>query len=356
MEYIRSLIRYQVLPDNSSDFDIKLTNNKLIFIPRYPITYRIDDSFQDKLFNAINIGLTPRYTVIRPLTMQVETFNNSDLSRARGISIPLRVGKPHRLICPIDELIDEFKQTGKVPIMDQISWMPQKSPHAIITGVSGSGKSYFMRVMFEVLSSSGEVIAIDPKESDLARLARNNPKINSDSILIPGFGDGIGLNGSFLQRVLDKLREIEKEMYSRQQALYENSRLISTNYKELGLSPIFIFIDEIAALLTGAQKKVREDFQQLLTRLVVLGRESGVYLVLSMQSARAEYINTLVRDSLSLRVQLGRINSENTRFLFPELSEMPMIPLGGKGTGIISINGDDMMAGIEPVATPTIVE
>ena len=145
-------------------------------------------------------------------------------------------------------------------------------------------------------------------------------------------------------------------MYSRQQALYENSRLISTNYKELGLSPIFIFIDEIAALLTGAQKKVREDFQQLLTRLVVLGRESGVYLVLSMQSARAEYINTLVRDSLSLRVQLGRINSENTRFLFPELSEMPMIPLGGKGTGIISINGDDMMAGIEPVATPTIVE
>lgn len=35
---------------------------------------------------------------------------------------------------------------------------------------------------------------------------------------------------------------------------------------------------------------------------------------------------------------------------------MPMIPLGGKGTGIISINGDDMMAGIEPVATPTIVE
>lgn len=77
----------------------------------------------------------------------------------------------------------------------------------------------------------------------------------------------------------------------------------------------------------------------------MLGRESGIYLILAMQSARAEYLPTLVRDSLSLRIQLGRINSENTRFLFPELDEMPMIPLGGKGTGIISIAGDEHYAG-----------
>lgn len=87
---------------------------------------------------------------------------------------------------------------------------------------------------------------------------------------------------------------------------------------------------------------------------MVLGREAGIYLVLSLQSAKAEYINTMVRDSLSMRIQLGRINKENTRFLFPELTEIPMVPLGSKGTGIISIAGDEKFPGIEPVATPTL--
>ena len=76
---------------------------------------------------------------------------------------------------------------------------------------------------------------------------------------------------------------------------------------------------------------------------------------MSMQSARAEYIPTIVKDSISLRVQLGRLNSENTRFLFPELTDdMPIVPIGGSGTGIVSIAGDSRYAGIQPIATPTI--
>lgn len=108
--------------------------------------------------------------------------------------------------------------------------------------------------------------------------------------------------------------------------------------------------------MTGASKQVKIDFQDTLTRLTILGREAGVYLVLSMQSARAEYIPTIVRDSISLRVQLGRINSENARFLFPELSEIPIVPMGGKGSGIVSIAGDTSFSGVEPVLTPTIFD
>lgn len=65
-----------------------------------------------------------------------------------------------------------YEKTGTVPIMDLISWDFVKSPHAIITGVSGSGKSYFLRYLFMVCSLIGEVIAIDPKASDLARISK----------------------------------------------------------------------------------------------------------------------------------------------------------------------------------------
>lgn len=76
---------------------------------------------------------------------------------------------------------------------------------------------------------------------------------------------------------------------------------------------------------------------------------------MSMQSARAEYIPTVVKDSISLKIQLGHLNSENTRFLFPELTDAPIVPLGGNGTGIMSITGDSRYAGIQPIATPTII-
>ena len=159
-----------------------------------------------------------------------------------------------------------------------------------------------------------------------------------------------------MQDVVNALKKVESIMYERQSKLYQTTNRVSTDYRELGIKPIFVFIDELSALMTGASKQVKQDFQDTLTRLVVLGREAVIYLGLSMQSARAEYLPTIVRDSISLRVQLGRINSENTRFLFPELSEMPMVPIGGKGSGILSIAGDSRYAGIEPVLTPTILD
>lgn len=241
--------------------------------------------------------------------------------------------------------------------MNLITWDYVKSPHAIITGVSGSGKIYFLKFLFMVASTLGDTVAIDPKGSDLARLAK---KRGAQDIIIPPFINGEdgknGIGGKFLQDVVNALKKVESIMYERQSKLYQTTNRVSTDYRELGIKPIFVFIDELSALITGASKQVKQDFQDTLTRLVVLGREAVIYLGLSMQSSRAEYLPTIVRDSISLRGQLGRINSENTRFLFPELSEMPMVPIGGKGSGILSIAGDPRYAGIEPVLTPTILD
>lgn len=359
LKYAKSVIMYTLFPNNdqNAEYDLILNDQGFVFIPIYPTTFVIDEAFYNRLFTILNLALTPQYTLIRPLTMQVITLANRDVSQSRGLLIPARKGKPGRLQGTVQELEKQYEKTGCVPIMDIINWDFVKSPHAVITGVSGSGKSYFLKFLYQICSLIGEVVAIDPKGSDLARLAKQQK--NKD-IVIPQFVSSKnarnGIGGKFLQDVVASLKEIEGEMYKRQSLIYQETNRISTDYRELGMSPIFVFIDELAALMTGASKQVKQDFQDTLTRLVVLGRESGVYLVLSMQSARAEYLPTIVRDSISFRVQLGRINSENTRFLFPELNEMPMVPLGGKGSGILSIAGDERYAGIEPILTPTILD
>ncbi|MFT8408047.1 FtsK/SpoIIIE domain-containing protein [Liquorilactobacillus satsumensis] len=358
LEYIKDVLRYILFSnsDQNAEYDLLLKDDGMIFVPIYPITYVIDEAFYNKIFNVLNLALTPEYTLIRPLTMQVVVLETANLSQERGLFFPMRKGTANRLNETMEQIIQRFYQTGRIPIMDIIDWDFVKAPHAIITGVSGSGKSYYMKVLFQICSIIGNSIAIDPKGSDLARLAH---KQGNEDIVIPQFissGNGEqGIGGKFLQDVIKALKNIESIMYERQSRIYQNSDKVSTDYRELGFKPYFVFIDELAALLTGANKAVKDDFQNTLTRLIVLGREAGIYLILAMQSARAEYVPTIVRDSISLRIQLGRINSENTRFLFPELNEMPMVPMGGKGTGIISIAGDSRYSGIEPIATPTII-
>ncbi len=354
--YIRDVLRYTLFSDvaQNNEYIVDMTQHSIIFIPVYPITYLIDEKFYNRLFSILSMALMPEYTLIRPLTMQVVTLPNRPLSEQRGLLFPFIKGQAKRLKCNFSQLIQLYHQTGEIPLMDLVSWNFVHSPHAIVTGVSGSGKSYFMKTLLSICSIIGKTIVIDPKASDLARMTRTR---YASSAILPDFTNGAqqGINNQFLNKVIAEMKKIETEMYHRQGQLFIKSKKISTDYRELGLKPIFLFLDEVGSLTIGAAKTMRDDFQKTLTKLILLGRESGVYTIMSMQSARAEYIPTIVKDSISLRVQLGRLNSENTRFLFPELADLPIVPLGGNGTGIVSIAGDSRYAGIQPISTPTIL-
>ena len=356
INYIQEVLRYTIFSDTTqnNEYTIDVTPHSIIFIPVYPITYLIDESFYNRLYTILSLALMPDYTLIRPLTMQVVTLPDRPASERRGLMFPVIQGQANRLECSFSQLIQSYHQTGEIPLMDIVTWDYVHSPHAIITGVSGSGKSYLMKTLLAICSVIGDTVVVDPKASDLARMTRTRP---ASSAIIPDFSSSArqGINNQFLNKVIAEMKQLETEMYKRQGLLFIKSSKVSTDYRELRLKPIFLFLDEVGSLTIGATKTMKDDFQKTLTKLILLGRESGVYTVMSMQSARAEYIPTIVKDSISLRIQLGRLNSENTRFLFPELTDMPIVPLGGNGTGIVSIAGDSRYAGIQPIATPTII-
>lgn len=356
-EYIRSLLRYTLVNDSdqTNEYDVRVTGNNIYIIPIMPTTFIIDEVLYDKAYNALSIGLAPYLTVIKGLAMEIATFPNQDITQQRGLVFHFYEGQPQRYICSMTNLIQQYHKSHLIPLMKQMNWDYINFPGAIVSGNSGSGKSYFLKTIFTLCSIAGETIVIDPKTSDLARMTRNR---KATKAIIPDFSSHIrqGIGSHFLSRIVDELKQLEAEMYDRQQKLFEQSKKISTDYRELGVKPIFLFIDELAALTTGANRQIRQDFLDTLTRLAVLGRESGLYLILSLQSARAEFVPDIIRQQLSLKVLLGRINKQTAQFLFPELMEAPAIPLGGKGTGIVSISGDPRFSGIQPIATPTILE
>lgn len=341
-------------PDQNNEFDLKITPNAIYFILISPVTFIPDELFYFKIYNILSVALSSTLTMIRPLSMQIKILPENEPAKQRALYYPIHLGRSKRLVCSIEDLVNIYRQTHSIPLMDRISWDPVKSPHCIIEGPSGSGKSYSMQTLYSVCSRIGDTVVIDPKISNLARLTKSVP---ATKVIIPDFDVSRqqGIGGRYLTTVVNELKSLETEMYRRQSLLYKQPK-ISANFETIGLKPIFLFIDEAAALLTGANRQIKQDYLDTLTRLAVLGRESGLTLILGMQQSRSEYLNTLVRDSISLRIHLGRLNSENARFLFPELSDMPMIPMGGLGSGIVSISGNNVTAGIEPISMPTIVE
>lgn len=364
-EDIRKAVYYTAWnnPDQNNEFDLKITPNAIYFILITPVTFVPDESLYYKLYNILNIALTPTVTLIRPLSMQIKILPENEPAKQRAFYYPMHLGRSKRLVCTTDDLVNIYHQTHAIPLMDRIFWDPVKSTHAIIAGPTGSGKSYSMQYLLGLVSrlfannndEKKNIIVIDPKVSDLARLSKKIPGIK---VIIPDFesSNQQGIGGRYLTTVVNELKSLETEMYKRQAMLYKQDK-VSANFETLGLKPIFLFIDEVAALLTGANKQIKQDYLDTLTRLAVLGRESGLNLIMGLQQAKTDYISSLVRDSISLRIQLGRLNSENTRFLFPELKDMPMIPMGSNhGEGIVSIAGNNVVAGIEPIAMPTIID
>lgn len=350
--------------DQNNEFELKVTSNAIYFIPIMPTTYVIDESFYNKIYNLLSVSLTPTVTMIRPLSMQVKILPENEPAKQRALYYPMHLGRSKRLVGTIDDLVNLYQQTHAIPLMDRIFWDPVKSPHAIIAGPTGSGKSYALQTMLGIISKvfasnseteKSKIIVIDPKISNLARMSKNIPGVK---VIIPDFNTSRqqGIGGRYLTTVVNELKALENEMYRRQALLYSQPK-VSANFETIGLKPIFLFIDEAAALLTGSNRQIKQDYIDTLTRLAILGRESGLTILIGLQQARSDYLSTLVRDSISLRIQLGRLNSDNTRFLFPELSDMPMIPMGSNhGDGIVSIAGNNVIAGIEPISMPTIIE
>lgn len=329
-----------------------------LFIPRYPTDLILNTDLYFRIADIVSPAVFPKFTCIRPTSMQIVEVNDQPLETARGFFYPWRKGTPKRLFGTIDQIVSQFDLKKEIPLMQGMT-VSRKVNTYMISGSIGSGKSYSMKTLIQIMArttnrsgtQTAKIVIIDPKKSDAARLAKRHPEYR---LLVPDPGDR---PEDFLIKVNDELSDLIKELYSRQQKLYEKSKRISTDADEIDAVPIWIFIDELAAITLGLSARTRavKDFYQELETLAILSREAKIGLVLSLQEARQEFLPSSVRGQMNCRILLGRIDKSTVQFLFPSMSDSLSLPLGGKGTGIVQIN-DGRHYGIEPISMPTIKE
>lgn len=188
-----------------------------------------------------------------------------------------------------------------IPLMNGVNWDISKEPHALITGVTGSGKSMFINYLFKCFKMKGaHIYTIDPKLADLYAISK---KHLDESQYAVDTDDVIAL--------LKHLNDI----------LTYRQNILSSKYDEIGLDaykvkmiPIVLFYDELAAfVMTLDDKDKKAEYDRLLKKLILKGRSAGINIVLSMQKPLATTISTDIRDQLSFRVVLGKNTPKDTR-------------------------------------------
>lgn len=184
--------------------------------------------------------------------------------------------------------------------------------HALIAGVSGSGKSEFLKAVVASLlqhSSDGgvRISLIDPKIVTFAEMADNG--LLSEPII------------SDIDAAIECLNQAVVDMDNRY-ALFAKAGVsslkewLANGHGDLDYR--VIVFDEFADLvLSGGD--VKKEFETLVARISSKGRAAGIHLLLATQRPDRNIVTGVIKANLPLKVCLRVTNSINSKIVLDEV-------------------------------------
>lgn len=218
--------------------------------------------------------------------------------------------------------------TTTIEVYDEFKLDLSKNFSTLITGVSGSGKSYLAYYLItrylakRINGNAPDLFLIDPKQSDLYILCKETQMpylryghTNADAFRI--------------------VREFKAEL-DRRQAEYSEKAKIGSTMLDLEAEPALLVIDEYASLVAGMDKKQRAEFEAMVAIIAQKGRQLSMGIFVLMQKPLAELIPTNVREQLVNRICMGNPSAQSAEMMFGT-RDVPIV--NGVGAGLYSIDG-----------------
>lgn len=202
-----------------------------------------------------------------------------------------------------------------VVFSDRYVWNFRTSPHGLITGITGSGKTFlfaYLIIVFLKIRASFRII--DPKRADLAYLEKY-------------FGKDVVFERSQAMRILREAYDfIDERMTAFKQ---RDDYKWGEDYSYYGVKPFFIVLDEAAAFVATLDKKLKEEYDKYVVKIILEGRQAGVFIIFAMQRADTGFISGALRDQLGLRMVLGQASNDAYKMVFDD---------SGKGLVLEDVN------------------
>ncbi len=306
---------------------------------------------------VINVKLGPVVTLFEILPaagIKINTIINlaDDISRSMGVGavriaqiygtqyLGVEVPNNQRETVTIKELLsnDNFKNTSlKIPICigKDISGNIEvidlsKTPHLLVAGTTGSGKSVFINtllasILYKFSPKELRLILIDPKMLELS--------VYNDiaHLLTPVVTEP--------KKAIIALKWVCREMERRYSLMNEeNTRsLEGYNQKSIEKLPfIVVFIDEMADLMMTAGKEVEHYVQ----RLAQMARACGIHLVMATQRPSVDIITGSIKANFPSRISFQVASKYDSRTVLGEVGAEQLL---GNGDMLMSKNGGNII-------------
>ncbi len=306
---------------------------------------------------VVNVKLGPVITlfeIIPSAGTKINTIINlaGDISRSMGVGavriaqiygtqfLGVEVPNSRREQVTIKELLSDknFKETfHKIPICigKDISGNIEvvdlsKTPHLLVAGTTGSGKSVFINtllasILYKFSPDELRLILIDPKMLELS--------VYNDiaHLLTPVVTEP--------KKAIIALKWVCKEMERRYSLMNEeNTRsLEGYNQKSIEKLPfIVVFIDEMADLMMTAGKEVEHYVQ----RLAQMARACGIHLVMATQRPSVDIITGSIKANFPSRISFQVASKYDSRTVLGEIGAEQLL---GNGDMLMSKNGSNLI-------------
>jgi len=294
------------------------------------------------------------YEILPAAGIKINTIINlaDDISRSMGVGavriaqifgtqyLGVEVPNDHRESVTIKELLsdDNFRSTThKIPICigKDISGNIEvidlsKTPHLLVAGTTGSGKSVFINtllasLLYKFSPSELRLILIDPKMLELS--------VYNDiaHLLTPVVTEP--------KKAIIALKWVCKEMERRYSMMNEEStrNLEGYNNKSSEKLPyIVVFIDEMADLMMTAGKEVEHYVQ----RLAQMARACGIHLVMATQRPSVDIITGSIKANFPSRVSFQVASKYDSRTVLGEIGAEQLL---GNGDMLMTKNGANLI-------------
>ena len=319
----------------------------------------LEDVFSDFniVIKVINVRLGPVVTLFEILPSagtKINTIINlaGDISRSMGVGavriaqiygtqyLGVEVPNLNREKVTIKELLSDsnFKNTShKIPICigKDISGNIEvidlsKTPHLLVAGTTGSGKSVFINtllasLLYKFSPDDLRLILIDPKMLELS--------VYNDiaHLLTPVVTEP--------KKAIIALKWVCKEMERRYSLMNEENTRSLEGYNQQSIEKlpyIVVFIDEMADLMMTAGKEVEHYVQ----RLAQMARACGIHLVMATQRPSVDIITGSIKANFPSRISFQVASKYDSRTVLGEIGAEQLL---GNGDMLMSKNGASLV-------------
>lgn len=185
---------------------------------------------------------------------------------------------------------------NEIAFSQDIVWNWKKTPHLLLTGNTGSGKSQLAQYIIICLLEQGvRVLYCDPKNDDDMRMFLQNKPV---------------VYATKENEIAKIVRETEEQVRLREKDLQ------SIGFEETDFSPIYLLFDELIAFSKIAEKKTFNETAQRLGALIVTGRSKRVYAGLILQRPDTTFVEGAIRDNLSCKICMGQMSGAAYKMSF----------------------------------------